>query len=267
MAIDIGTGTGSAVLRRAAREPRPCSSLWTPTRARWPTRHGAPRGPHAAVVWPISFSSPLPLKRCRPTCRGMADEATVILPWGSLQRTVLDPGCAVFCGIAAVAKPGGELTMIVSAQPRDNGVELDAQAASELAARYTRAGFELIECRPATRRHRTLFIGLGSATRHPGAPPRVDLSSARKVSSRRWIGCRRSARGGGRGGAGGAGGAGGGGAGGRAGGGPGGRAGGRAGGGGGGGGGRAGGREGGRKKERKKKKKKKKKKKRFKPAA
>ena len=88
-------------------------------RARWRMRHGAPRAPaHKGgrdnVIFLAAAAEELPAQ-----LGGMADESTVILPWGSLLSAVLEPGEAAFGGIAATLRPGGELTVLVSAQPRD----------------------------------------------------------------------------------------------------------------------------------------------------
>ena len=84
----------------------------------------------------------------------IADEVTVILPWGSLLSAVFDLGSATLVRIAQVLKHSGEMTILVSAQKRDGitgEVELDASAALDLAQRYDAAGFETVELRPASR--------------------------------------------------------------------------------------------------------------------
>jgi 16S rRNA (adenine(1408)-N(1))-methyltransferase len=152
VAIDIGTGSGSGVLRRAAREPRTlfialdadASALADGSRrAARPSR----RGGLANVMFLAAAAETLPAD-----LRALAHEATVILPWGSLLRATLEPECPTFAGIAAVVKSGGELTVLVSAEQRDNGTKLDASATAQLADRYRRAGCELVEWRPADRK-------------------------------------------------------------------------------------------------------------------
>src|SRR4051794_31066880 len=138
-------------MRRAAREPRTlfvaldadASALADASRrAVRPAR----RGGLANVVFLAAAVEILPSD-----LRGLADEATVILPWGSLLAATLQPCGATFAGIASVLKAGGELTVIVSAQQRDNGFVLDADAAAALAARYAVAGLDVIEWRRAGR--------------------------------------------------------------------------------------------------------------------
>jgi 16S rRNA (adenine(1408)-N(1))-methyltransferase len=152
--VDIGTGSGSAVLRRAAREPDTLfvaldadarAMADASRRAARPTR----RGGRDNVIYLVTAAEALPGDLC-----GIADEVTVILPWGSLLSAVLDPGSATLAGIAQVLRRNGELTMLVSTQPRDRiatGIELDERAARELARCYKEAGFETLELRPAGR--------------------------------------------------------------------------------------------------------------------
>jgi len=152
--VDIGTGSGSAVLRRAAREPGTLfisldadanAMADASRRAARPTRRG---GRHN-VVYLAAAAEALPGDLC-----GIADEVTIILPWGALLAAVLDPGSATVTGIAQVLKHSGEMTLLVSTEKRDGiagAIELDASAALELAQRYDAAGFETVELRPASR--------------------------------------------------------------------------------------------------------------------
>ena len=94
----------------ARRRNRIRSSLVSmPMRARWRMRHvraGRPtrKGGRDNVIFVAAAAEELPAQ-----LRGMADESTVILPWGSLLLAVLEPGKAAFEGIAATLRPGGEL--------------------------------------------------------------------------------------------------------------------------------------------------------------
>jgi len=86
--------------------------------------------------------------------RAIADEATIALPWGSLLAAVLDPAGSAMSGLRGVLKPCGELSVLVSAQDRDNisaTSDLDTGAACELACAYENAGYNIVEVRPATR--------------------------------------------------------------------------------------------------------------------
>jgi Putative methyltransferase len=151
VAVDIGTGSGSAVLRRAAREPETLFiALDADSRAVADASRRAARPARRGGLLNVAFFAAA-AESLPGELRSVADEATVILPWGSLLRATLEPECAVFAGIAGVVKQGGELTIIVSAEERDNGTRLDAGAARQLAARYRLSGLEVVEWRAATR--------------------------------------------------------------------------------------------------------------------
>ena len=87
--------------------------------------------------------------------RGLADELTILLPWGSLLRgtLALDNAAAASAGIAALLAPGDIATAYVSIEDRD-GLELprlDAESACEaLRDGWSRHGLELCVLRPAT---------------------------------------------------------------------------------------------------------------------
>jgi 16S rRNA (adenine(1408)-N(1))-methyltransferase len=152
--IDIGTGSGSAVLRRAAREAETLfiaidadarAMADVSRRAARPPR----RGGRANVIFLAAAAESLPDVLCH-----VAHEATVALPWGSLLQAAVDPASAGFAGIAECLAATGELTILVSATGRDGlaGLgELNASAADALAQRYCSAGLEVAEFRQATR--------------------------------------------------------------------------------------------------------------------
>jgi 16S rRNA (adenine(1408)-N(1))-methyltransferase len=85
--------------------------------------------------------------------RAIADDVTVLLPWGSLLRGVLavDEGAAA--GIAALLRPGGVVRALVSVGGRDaatTGLEpLTAADAGRIAARWRRHDLDLVELRRA----------------------------------------------------------------------------------------------------------------------
>jgi hypothetical protein len=132
--------------------PDPSSSASTPTPRRWPSRRGARRGAGPANV-------PLRRRRCLSglpaELSSLADELTIVFPWGSLLRgtLALDDAAAASAGIASLLAPGGVATAFVSIEDRD-GLELprlDADGACEsLRERWSRHGLELCTLRPAT---------------------------------------------------------------------------------------------------------------------
>ena len=153
MIVDIGTGSGRAIARRAAREPgtlfvgidADASALSEVSRhaARSTARGGLP---NTLFVAAAAEEMPGPLA-------GTADCITMALPWGSLLRAALEPESAAFAGIAATAKPGGEIEILISSTVRDaasEGLVLDEPFAISLAQRYAAAGFRVEECRPAS---------------------------------------------------------------------------------------------------------------------
>lgn len=71
--------------------------------------------------------------------RGRADLVTVALPWGSLLRAVTEPVEPALRAIVACLKPSGKLELLLA--------DLDPDV---LVADYAAAGFQLLECRPAT---------------------------------------------------------------------------------------------------------------------
>lgn len=85
---------------------------------------------------------------------GVAAEATITLPWGSLLRgsLVLDDACEAAVGIAALVAPGGIVRALVSVDPRDRLTipGLDGSASDGLAERWARHGMLVTAFEPAT---------------------------------------------------------------------------------------------------------------------
>jgi hypothetical protein len=151
--IDIGTGSGSNVLRRAAREPRTLfigidSDASAMTDASRRAARPARRGGSANVIFLATGAETLP----GPLAQS-ADEVTVVLPWGSLLAAVLEPSSRTLAGIGACLNETGSLRVIVSAQERDTrvGEVLDERRAAALALEYESAGYRVLEARAATR--------------------------------------------------------------------------------------------------------------------
>ena len=82
--------------------------------------------------------------------RGVADEVTVHLPWGSLLAGLVFADGAVLRPLAMLLRPGGELRVLLSASARDGLAALTASALMALAPAYACLGLALIEARAAT---------------------------------------------------------------------------------------------------------------------
>ena len=142
------------MLRRAAREPQTLFlGVDADARAMGDVSRRAARperkGGRDNAILLVAAAEELPSQ-----LTAIADETTVILPWGTLLSGCIDPAGAVFNGVAATAKVGGELLLLLSTQERDHvagSLRLDDPAATQLAAAYERCGFEVVERRHAVR--------------------------------------------------------------------------------------------------------------------
>lgn len=122
MIVDLGTGDGRAVVRRAAAAP---GTLVIGVDASAPamadaSRRAARRGPRNALFFAASVEGlgDTPLA-------GSADLVTVTLPWGSLLRAALGRDDPALTGLAAVLAPTGRLEALVSVVPSDRVAGLD----------------------------------------------------------------------------------------------------------------------------------------------
>jgi SAM-dependent methyltransferase len=112
--VDIGTGTGQAVLRRARREPR---SLVIGVDAEASAMADASRKAAASVNkrgLPNAFFVAESAERLPGALAGRADLVTVVLPWGSLLRGVLAAETTIAAGLRELLKPNGELVLFLS---------------------------------------------------------------------------------------------------------------------------------------------------------
>lgn len=81
--------------------------------------------------------------------RARADRVTVILPWGSLLRGLIEPRPAALARLRALCRPAAHLELVASYGARDRGhqhgeediLNLDDAHARGLVARYDEAGF------------------------------------------------------------------------------------------------------------------------------
>ena len=102
--------------------------------------------PNALFVVAAAESPPVEL-------RGIADELTIILPWGSLLRGALALDRAAAAGIASLVRPGGRVVVHLSITERD-GLDLasldEAAAGAKLGERWAGHGLRLDAVRPSS---------------------------------------------------------------------------------------------------------------------
>jgi len=153
VSIDIGTGAGQAVLRRAREHPAELViGLDADARAMSDASRRASaterRGGLPNVIFLAAAVEELP-----GLLSGTADRVSVALPWGSLLRGLLLPNVTLLQKISDVLKPVGELELLLSATDRDSaaaGSSLeDDDDVARLAAAYEALGLQVVERRPA----------------------------------------------------------------------------------------------------------------------
>jgi hypothetical protein len=140
------------VLRRAARETRTlfigidanaAAMAEASRRAARPVR----RGGSSNALFVAAPAECLPSE-----LRGRVDVVTVALPWGSLLLGLVQGDERLLAAIATTLRPGGELTLLVSAVAEDRlGIVLDDETRTSMLTALEHAGFVPAECRPATR--------------------------------------------------------------------------------------------------------------------
>lgn len=114
MVIDIGTGGGQAVLRRARREPR---TLVVGVDAEATAMADASRRAAASVKkggLPNVLFFAEAAERLPGALAGRADLVTVVLPWGSLLRGILAAETTIVAGLSHLMSPTGELVLFLS---------------------------------------------------------------------------------------------------------------------------------------------------------
>ena len=150
MIVDIGTGDGRAVLRRAAAEPRAlvvgidaaASAMFEASRRA--DRRGPTNALFLAAGVESLFGTPL---------TGRAGLVTVQFPWGSLLRGIVGLDDAALCGVASLLGPDGRLEALASIVPSD-GVQgmacMDGAAEASIRRAWSAAGLLLTVMRPAS---------------------------------------------------------------------------------------------------------------------
>jgi 16S rRNA (adenine(1408)-N(1))-methyltransferase len=160
--VDIGTGTGQAVLRRARREPR---SLVIGVDAEATAMADASRRAAVSVKkggLPNALFVAESAERLPGALAGRADLVTVILPWGSLLRGILAPDTMIVDGLRGLLCRTGELVLFLS--------EIDRKQVDGLVNRL--AGLEAAEVREATESDVTeLSSGWARRLGIPGSRP------------------------------------------------------------------------------------------------
>jgi SAM-dependent methyltransferase len=131
--IDIGTGSGQAVLRRARREPGTLViGVDADARAMADASRRAAANASRGGVSNVAFLAES-AERLPGPLAGQADLVTIALPWGSLLQGLLAPDSALLGAVGSLLRPGGEIVMLLT-EP----------------LRPLVAGLELVEFRPAT---------------------------------------------------------------------------------------------------------------------
>jgi 16S rRNA (adenine(1408)-N(1))-methyltransferase len=108
-----------------------------------PTRGGLPN-----ALFVVAAAERLPRELF-----GVADELTILFPWGSLLRGALAIDEAAAQGIVSLLRPGAWVTVTVSMTPRDGLAlaSLDAPGAGrDLAERWACLGLDLASLAPST---------------------------------------------------------------------------------------------------------------------
>lgn len=150
--VDVATGSGRAVLRRARRQPDALvvgiDAVAENMRAashrasRTPARGGVP---NAVFVAAAADELPGPLA-------GRADEATVVLPWGSLLRSLLEADADTLGRLRGLLSSNGRLELLLSVAVVDtvpDSPPLDQARAEDLAARLALTGLSVDSVRLA----------------------------------------------------------------------------------------------------------------------
>lgn len=152
MVVDLGTGSGKAVLRRARQHPDELvigidadaeQMADSSRRAAAAIRRGGV--PNALFIVAPVEELPGPLAGC-------ASLVTIALPWGSLLRGLLAADPQLVDAMKACLRPVGEVQILLSATDRDSAASstlVDDRDAARLASAFEVAGLRIVEWRPA----------------------------------------------------------------------------------------------------------------------
>ena len=150
MIVDVGTGDGRSVLRRAAAQPTALVIGVDASAAglAQASRRAARRGPANALF----FVEAAERLSDSPLC-GTGDLVTVLFPWGSLLRGVLGLDAAALAGVASLLTPSGRVEVLASVVPSDriDGLDcLDARSEATIRAAWRHARLDLRSMAPAS---------------------------------------------------------------------------------------------------------------------
>jgi 16S rRNA (adenine(1408)-N(1))-methyltransferase len=153
LALDLGTGDGAAVIRRARHDAAAlvigvdpnAAAMRDASRlaARQPKKGGLP---NALFVLAAAENLPSELD-------GRVDELWITLPWGSLLRGAVCAEPWLVDGMHRLLRPGAEVGMLLSVTQRDASMGLpvlDAGSIHALATTYRTFGFTPLDARAAT---------------------------------------------------------------------------------------------------------------------
>jgi len=159
VSIDVGTGDGQAVLRRASAAPGTLvigldavaeAMADASRRAARAARKGGL--PNACFV--VAAAERLP-----PELRGLADEVTVHFPWGSLLLGMLRQpetpqpwpeadASPIATELVGLLQPGGRLEVLIAVHERDRVGTTITEAPSLIQATFERVGLQTLEATP-----------------------------------------------------------------------------------------------------------------------
>jgi 16S rRNA (adenine(1408)-N(1))-methyltransferase len=143
--VDLGTGDGKAVIRRARREPQSLvigidANAAAMAESSRRAARAADRGGLSNALFVVAAAERLPVELA-----GIADELTIQFPWGSLLRGALAVDDTVAAGIAGLLRPGGSATVVFAITDRDRvaAPNLGDDSSTELASHWAYHGLRL----------------------------------------------------------------------------------------------------------------------------
>jgi len=107
-------------------------------------RHASRRAPQNAR-FVVAAAECLPAELA-----GQVDELTVIFPWGSLLRGLVEPDGTILDGLARVLRPAATVEALMSLTDRDGLTPIGAGTGADLADVYLRHGLRITAWRRAT---------------------------------------------------------------------------------------------------------------------